>query len=175
MKEKQKVDVSVALILILNAIVILLMPLLNLNNMKMICIISFTIISIINLIQYVLTKESKDYEGLYTFIASVITLIMFSTLDIENSPKMLAISLMAWVSMMSAIKLKKADYYHDRKDRMWKLKIFCLLLFIISGLLTSINLAYESSVQIIIIGFFLLIHGIIEFIEPVVKTLIKHS
>ena len=175
MKDKQRIDLIVGLILILNAIVILLMPLFNINDIKLLSVISFTIISVINFCQFILTKESKDYESLLTFIASIISLIVFSTLDITNKPKSLAISLMIWISLMAVIKLKKADYYHDRNDRMWKIKVLSLVLFVISGILSSINLAYDSSVQIIVLGFFLFIHGILEFIEPVVKTLIKHS
>ena len=76
---------------------------------------------------------------------------------------------------MSLIKFKKVDYYHDRRDRMWKLRIFTLFLFIIAGIATSVNLAHTSSVQTIIIGFFMIIHGMLELFDPVVKTLISHA
>ena len=76
---------------------------------------------------------------------------------------------------MSLAKLKKMDYYHDKKDRMWKIRFINLGLFIITGILTSINLAYPNSVQVLIIGYFLLTHGILELFDPIVKTLIAHS
>ena len=76
---------------------------------------------------------------------------------------------------MSLIKLKKADYYHDRRDRMWKLNILMLGIFILCGLLTSINLYYEADVQVIVIGFFFMINGILEMFDPIVKTLITHA
>ena len=41
--------------------------------------------------------------------------------------------------------------------------------------ITSINLYYEPNVQVIVIGFFFLVNGILELIEPIVKTLIAHS
>jgi uncharacterized membrane protein HdeD (DUF308 family) len=76
---------------------------------------------------------------------------------------------------MSLAKLKKMDYYHDKNDRMWKIRFINLGLFIIAGILTSINLAYVSTVQVLVIGFFMLIHGILELFDPIVKTLIAHS
>ena len=67
------------------------------------------------------------------------------------------------------------DYYHDKKDRMWKIRLLNLGLFIITGILTCINLAHISTVQVLVIGFFMLIHGILELLDPIVKTLIAHS
>lgn len=76
---------------------------------------------------------------------------------------------------MSLIKLKKADYYHDRRDRMGKINIFMLVVFIITGLLTAINLGYDNKVQIIILGYFFLVNGLLQMIDPIVKSLISHG
>jgi len=48
-------------------------------------------------------------------------------------------------------------------------------LFIITGILTCINLAHPNAVQVLIIGYFMLTHGILELLDPIVKTLIAHS
>ena len=68
---------------------------------------------------------------------------------------------------MSLIKLKKADYYNDRKNKAWILEIITLILFILSGLLTTINLYYENDIQILVLGYFYLIHGILELVDPI--------
>lgn len=175
MEYKQKVDSVVALILIAIGTMLILLPLYEINNIKWINIIIFSLYAIINLIQYILTKKSKDNEGLTTFIASITTLIIGLVIHAEENALNLSITLLVWIMLMSVIKLKKADYYHDRHDRMWKLNVFMLGLFILVGLLTCINLYFEPNVQVIIIGFFFLIHGILELFDPIVKTLIKHS
>ena len=41
------------------------------------------------------------------------------------------------------------------------------------GLLTSINLYYETSVQVVVLGFFFYTHGILELIDPLVKYLLS--
>ncbi len=175
MKKKQKVDMAIALCLILIGVILLILPLFNITNIKWLNIAVFSLYTILNSIQFILTKNSKDYEGLHTALASLIVLIINLIFDIGENPKHIAFILMLWISLMSIVKLKKADYYHDRRDRMWKVRAFNLGLFILAGILTSINLAYTSSVQVIVIGFFMLIHGILELFDPITKTLITHS
>ena len=175
MKFKQKVDTTIALLLILIGIILLILPIFNITNIKYLSIAIFIVYTILNLVQFILTKKSKDYEGLHSAIGSFIVVIASIVTSPESHPKTLAMLLMTWIIFMSLAKLKKMDYYHDKNDRMWKIRFLNLALFIITGILTCINLAYSSSVQILIIGFFMLIHGILELFDPIVKTLIAHS
>ena len=48
-----------------------------------------------------------------------------------------------------------------------------IVLFILSGLLCTINLYYEKSVQILVLGFFYFINGILEAIDPITYYLIE--
>ena len=82
---------------------------------------------------------------------------------------------MIWMALMCLIKLKKADFYHDRKNKMWLLRLFILFTFLTTGLLTGINLYYEVDVQTIIIGFFFLINGILDTIDPIVLYLMENK
>ena len=175
MKIKQKVDTIIALFLILIGITLLILPIFNITNIKYLSIGIFTLYTILNLIQFLLTKKSKDYEGIHSAIGSFIVLIASIIVKPETNPKTLAMLLMTWIIFMSLAKLKKMDYYHDKKDRMWKIRFLNLGLFIITGILTCINLAHISTVQVLVIGFFMLIHGILELFDPIVKTLIAHS
>lgn len=175
MKEKQKIDLVCALILILLGIALLVMPLLNITSIKWLSIGVFAAYTVIHLVQFILTVQSKDYEGLHSAIASIVALVATILWNPTGIPKRLAMILMLWIILMSLTKLKKSDYYHDRKDRMWKYSATNLALFILTGILASINLAYSSDVQILVLGFFMLINGILELFEPIVKTLIAHS
>lgn len=174
MKKKQLVDISVALCLILIGILLLIMPLLKISNIKYLSTLVFGFYTIINAIQFILTIDSKDYEGLHSAIASLV--VMIATIVIkDHTPRVLALELMTWITLMSLAKLKKMDYYHDRRDRMWKYRVFNLVFFILCGILASINLSYAESVQILVIGFFMLVHGILEILDPIIKTLIAHA
>ncbi len=176
MKEKQKNDVITAGLLLIVGVVLLILPSIGkIPNTKLVCVVVFSAFGIINLIKYFINRQSKDTEGILMFIANLISILSLSFVKTENTPMDLSIVLMIWIILMSLIKLKKADYYHDRRDRMWKINIFMLVVFIITGLLTAINLGYENKVQVIILGYFFLVNGLLQMIDPIVKSLISHG
>ncbi len=175
MNRKQKVDMLIDLCLILIGVALLVLPMFKITNLYNLMIFIFSAYALLNFIQFIFTYKSKDYESLYSTIIAIFTLILNIIFEMTASPRTLALILMCWIALMSFAKLKKVDYYHDRHDEMWKVRVFNLLFFIIAGILTSINLAYNHEVQIIVIGFFMLIHGILELFDPIVKTLLTHS
>jgi len=165
MTKKTKIDFSVSLILIIAGSILMLLPLLNYTNVKLALIILIGIYLVSNIINYILVKESKDKEGLYTSIVNALSLILVLLLDIKK-PINLASVLLIWTFGMSLVRLKKADYYHDRKNFLWMLHIITLCIFLLISLLTAINLYYSSSVQILMLGNFFFINGILDLIDP---------
>lgn len=172
MKIKQKVDIVIDSFLVVIGMLIIVLAKLNYNDVKLLFIGTMISYAVLNLLQFLLTRKSKDYEGLYTFIASMVVGIVgiYFSFDKEN---VLSVSIMSWVTMMAVIKFIKTDYYNDRRDRMWKLRIVTLVLFMLVGILTSISLNYSTNVQVLVIGFFFLIHGILELVDPITKYLLS--
>ena len=166
MNKKQKVELIIATFLILCGSLVLIFPLFQFVKVKLIFILVLAVYGVLNLIKFILVRESKDYEGLFTTLASIVALVVVCFLDIDSVPWYLALSLFIWIIMMSLIKLKKADYYNDRRNRTWILEVVTLILFILSGLLTTINLYYENDIQVLVLGYFYLIHGILELVDP---------
>lgn len=171
MKTKQKVDSFIGVIFLLVGVLYLLFPLYHINDIKKINIVMFSIMGIVSLGQFIINKKSKDYTGLLNFIACLLFVILMFSLDVSN-PKVLSTCLLIWVALESIIKFKKSDYYNDRRDRMWKISLVLLAIFIVGGILTSINLHYEADVKMVVMGFFIFIDGILEIVDPVVKSLI---
>lgn len=131
------------------------------------------ILTIVKLLEYKYAKEKKDYENLSASVISLLTFISIFIFYDKSSPLPLALILMGWVSLMSVIKLIKVDYYMDRKNDMWYVRIVTFILFIILGLVTSINLYYSNQVQTLMIGFFFIVCGILEASDPAIKLLLK--
>lgn len=167
MNKKQKVELIIATFLIIMGSLLLIFPLFHFIKVKLIFTSILGIYAILNFIKFLFVKQTKDYEGLFATLASLIVIILASFLDIESIPWYLALTLFIWIIFMSLIKLKKADYYNDRKNKAWILEIITLILFILSGLLTTINLYYENDIQILVLGYFYLIHGILELVDPI--------
>lgn len=175
MEKKQKVDLSIAILLILIGIVLTILPKFNLTNINIILFIVMMIYATLNMIQYVLTKKSNDMEGIFTSLLSYVVGILGLTFDLFNNLLQMVLLLLAWIILMSLIKLKKCDYYNDRHNKMWILKVTTLGLFILTGIITCINLYYSNDIQLIILGFFFYIHGILEMIDPITIYLMENK
>ena len=98
MKRKQIIDLITAIILIVLGSIILLFPLLKIVNVKYIFMGVLSFYGIMNLLKFILTNEAKDYEGLFTCIVSMITLILLGLID-TNIPLNLALTLFVWITM----------------------------------------------------------------------------
>lgn len=168
-------DLIIAIFLILTGCSLLVFPLVNFLNVKNIFLGVLIIYAILNFIKFLLTFKSKDYEGLLTFLASVVTMIVALNVDISLKPWNLAITLFVWIIMMSLIKLKKSDYYNDRNSKMWIIKIANLILFIVAGILATINLYYTVDIQILVLGFFFFINGILELVDPLANYILDEK
>ena len=173
MNRRTLVEFITAWILILVATVVILMPIFNINNVKNIFIAVISFYGIIHLFKNIYILKYKEYSGFSTAIASVIILIIMFFLDVNDSPWNLALVLFIWIILMSLTKLKESDYYHDRKNKLWVLNIANLIVFILSGILATINLYYTSDIQTLVLGFFFLINGILELIDPIVAYMLE--
>ncbi len=171
MKKKELVDLITGISLMLLAGVILLLPTFKVNDLSFILKTIFGFYALIKLTQFILILKDKDFESLFTCLISIGALM--SLFFIESTTKNMVLILMIWMGFMCLIKLKKADFYHDRHNKMWILRLFILFAFLTSGLLTGINLYYEASVQTIIVGFFFFINGILDVVDPISKYLME--
>ena len=172
MDRRTLVEFITAWVLILVAAIITILPIFNITNIKSIFIIVISLYGIIHIIKNFLLLNSKDYSGFSTAAARIIALVLMIFLDVNDSPWNLAMILFIWIILISLTKLKESDYYHDRKNKLWELNIANLILFIVSGILTAVNLYYTSEIQILVLGFFFLINGILELMDPLVAYII---
>ncbi len=173
MERRTLMELIVSICLVIIGIITVILPIFDFSNVKLIFIVIITLYGLLHFIKYFMTLKSKDYSGLYTGIASIFELALVCFVDISDSPLNLAVSLFIWIILISLIKLKESDYYNDRKNKLWKLNIINLILFIIVGILATINLYCTNDVQILVLGFFFLINGILELMDPLVAYLIE--
>ncbi len=173
MDRRNFVEFIIAWVLVLMGAVSILLPLFNVLNVKIVFMTIITLYGVIHLIKNLLILKTKDYSGFLTFFTSLVILILILKLDIVDNPLNLALILFIWIILMSLIKLKESDYYHDRKNKLWELNIINLLLFILTGILATVNLYCTSEVQILVLGFFFLINGILELMDPLVAYIIN--
>ena len=173
MDKRTLVEFITAWVLIICGCAVTILPIFNIINVKAVFILIISLYGVIHLIKNFFILNSKDYSGFSIALSSIISLILMMFFDINDSPWNLALILFVWVILVALTKLKESDYYHDRKNKLWELNIVNLIIFILTGVLASINLYYTGDIQILVLGFFFLINGILELMDPLVAFLIE--
>jgi uncharacterized membrane protein HdeD (DUF308 family) len=173
MRNKQKVDIMASMLCIFLGGLLLLFPLMKYTDINTSFMTIMFVYSIINSGKYLITKDLSDFKTILSSLASLFIGSLAFMIKVGDSSLNLAILFFVWIIFQSLIKLKKADYYNDRNNRLWILEISFLVIFILMGILTAINLNYNSDIQILMLGFFFFTNGVLEFIEPIILILTK--
>ncbi len=173
MDRRTLVEFIVGWILVVGGAIVTLLPIFNITNVRIVFISIIASYGIIHLVKNFAILNAHEYSGFSTALSCVVVLASLLFLDINDSPWNLALALFIWVILMSLTKLKESDYYHDKKNKLWELNVVNLILFILTGIITTINLYYTSDIQIIILGFFFLINGILELTDPLAGYIIS--
>lgn len=167
--KRDKMNLLVSGVLILFGIILVIYPLFGeLSPIKLLYML-FSIYGIVKLIEFVKSKTYGDKEDLFSGIICVIYALVGIKLMNNDAPVVLSISLASWTGFMAIIKLIKLDYYHDRSSEMITTNLTTFALFLLLGLLTSINLYFDNTVQTLILGYFFIINGLLNLLEDAVR------
>ena len=171
MKKKIMVDFISSLALFILAGIMMIFPILGIKDVKLVLELIFGFYTLIKLSSFIIIFKERDYENLFTGLVSLGCFI--SIFFINLTTKNIGLIILIWLGVMTLVKLKKADFYHDRSNKMWILRIFILLVFLSVGLLIGINLIQEESVQILLISFFFIVNGLLDSIDPIVRYMLE--
>ena len=170
--KKNKINLICSAILLLVGLAMFILPWIKILDPVKILYVVFSIYALVKLVEYFLTRNGSDLENLYTPIASALAAISgFRFINYEPTI-VLSMTLASWVAVMSIIKLIKLDYYHDRENGMLYVNLITFSLFILLGLLTSINLYFNETVQYIMLAFFFVVNGLLMLAENGIRILV---
>ena len=169
---KQKINILLAIITMIIGIALTVLSDFKVGNLQQILVIVFLVFATFHLLGFLFNKQKDDKENLFVSLFSYLVAGVFNFISTFNT-MYLAVLLFSWVILISLVKFKKGDYYHDRKNNMWIAQIIILVLFILSGILLCINLNYSSNIQLLLIGIFFYIQGILNLIDPVYTILME--
>lgn len=173
MLKKQIVDFIVSIFLIIAGSLFLIVPFFKNLDARFIFVGVISLYGLLNLISYILTIPEKQYYGISIMISSIIVLVLLGFLEKYPSHMNIPLAMFVWISIVSLIKLSKCKHFNDQNKSIWIFIVVALVLFILIGMLTIINLYLETEMQVIILGYFYFIHGILELVEPISSYLLK--
>ena len=168
--ERTKNIIVLDFVLLIGSLIIILCPALKITEINYILLSMFLLYGYISSFKFLLRKNYRDFESLYTSMASLTfsAVLFFTNL---NTNKSLALFILIWSFVLAIIKLIKCDYYHDLKNPLWMSKMMNLVLFLITGFISSINFNSGNTVSIIVIGYFFLINFIVELMHDVFEMI----
>ncbi len=174
-KLRDRVNLIVSGVLVLLGVLMLIVPFLGYFEVNKLLYVTFSIYSLIKIIEVIITGKVGDNEDIYTAIACALAAISGFKFINYNTPMVLGITLVAWVGVMAVIKLIKLDYYHDRENGMFYVNLVTFSLFLLIGILTSVNLYFSETVQVLMLGFFFVINGLLNLAEDAIRILVARN
>ena len=169
---KNKINLISSGVILLLGVLLFIFPWFNIEEPNNLLYLLFAIYAAVKLIEYILTRNGTDRENLYTAIACTLASISGFKFHSYSSPMVLSLTLVSWVGIMSVIKLIKLDYYHDRKNGMFYVNLVSFSLFLLLGLLTSINLYFNATVETLMLAFFFVCNGLLSLSENGIRILV---
>lgn len=114
---------------------------------------------------YLLTRKETGLNSLYISLACLIASV--SGLKYMNEPTnmVLSITLAGWMVIMVVIKLIRIEDLRNKMNNSVFINIFSMSLFILLGFLTITNLYQDISNPCLMLGFFFVANGMLNFIE----------
>lgn len=165
---KIKINIGFSLIIILLGTFFLIFPSINVTDASNLLYLILIVIGLLKFIEFMLSHDNKDYEQLFSSFACFITCGFNSLVNFKNK---LPLTLFVFVGLTCIIKLIKADYFNDRKNKLWYICIANLLIFLVIGLIASLNLYYNTEIQTLFIGFVIVVYGFLDLVVPFIKYL----
>ena len=175
-KLRDRTNIIVSFVLVLMGILMLIIPFLGFMEPNTILYVTFSVYALVKIIEVIIVKSHNgDYEDVLTAVACALAAISGFKFASFDPPMVLSITLASWVGIMSIIKLIKLDYYHDKENGMFYVNLVTFSMFLLLGLLTSINLYFNETVQILMIGFFFVINGLLNLAEDGIRILVSRN
>ena len=136
-------------------------------------IVMLSLYALANLIKFIVINY-KTYEKVYLCLGSCAIAILNVILGAFIEPTVVfTMSIMLFTLVVTGVKLFAVDYYYQRKDAYWYVVTMLLTIFLIVGLVVSIALMNNPDIQVVSLGFFIIIIAILDAVDTSIKCMLK--
>ncbi len=131
----------------------------------------FVIYGVIHLALALANYNTKEFSHFFLGVIGIISFSILYCSNILTSIRGCSFFFFLFALLTCFIKLKKADYFHDRKNILWRMELSFLFLYFLATILFCVNLVQKDSVLTLLFGFYILFIGSLEFMEAMVFNL----
>lgn len=174
-KENPIILIKAILYLIIFMIGVLLMSYPALGMIKPVYYVSMTFyaVSFFTILAYFIKRDKNNYELLLISLNNILIATFMFVFQSEISNLVLGTSMVVYTLFNISIKGIYVNKYKNENNYIWSTKLIELVLLVLVGMLTAINLYSEMSVITLMFGYYFITYGIINLMEPIYSYLIK--
>ena len=171
--EKSFISFITSIGLIFYGAFLLCTSLFHLSDFRIYVTIFFGLYGVLHLMDYLFAENKKEYTPLLSGVLGILFGGVGIFYNYVEDPKNFAMAILLFALLLCFIKLKKADYFHDRKSKFWLIEVASLIFFLLLSILISMNLNFSENVLFLIFGFYSFFIGVFEFFETLFFQLTK--
>ena len=136
-------------------------------------IIMLGVYALLNLVKFIVINY-KTYEKVYLCLGSCAIAILNVILNaFMDATTVFTMCIMLFTLVVTGVKLFAVDYYYQRKDSYWYIITMLLIIFLCVGLVISTALLNHPDIQVVSLGFFIIIIAILDAVDTSIKCMLK--
>ena len=136
-------------------------------------IIMLGVYALLNLVKFIVINY-KTYEKVYLCLGScaiaILNVILSAFIDATT---VFTMCIMLFTLVVTGVKLFAVDYYYQRKDSYWYIITMLLIIFLCVGLVISTALLNHPDIQVVSLGFFIIIIAILDAVDTSIKCMLR--
>lgn len=162
LKKSTKQDIIISLLFIIFGIALIYNPSAVISILSFILGGIFIIIGILRISEYISTGKNSNYLLAIAILAIIIGIIIMCSSKIILSAFGIIIGI--WITYVGIVNLETTILWKEYTSRIWLLSIILSIVTIIVGIYVLVN----ASAIMNIIGFIILLYGIINILEDII-------
>lgn len=162
-------QVTLSLLIMIMGIIIMIFKAFGLVEIVLYISILFYVLAFLSILAYFIKRKEGDYEILLLALISVITATFLFVFKNDNVPMILGIGMTIFTILEIMNRIYKIFTLKKEENFMWIIKFIITFVIGVLGLLTTINLFKEITVQTMMIAYYFITFGFLLSIENFIE------
>ena len=163
---------TLSVIVLIMGIIIMIFKAFGLTDIILYVSILFYIYAFFSIIAYFVKRKEGDYELLLLSLINIIVATYMFVFQKDNLPMILGSAMTVYTILMVANRGYKVLMLKGQNNFIWVVKFIMTFLLAFIGILTTINLFNETTVQTMMMGYYFITTGVLMTIESSIELFV---
>ncbi len=165
-------NLILSIIVLIMGIVIMIFKAFGLTDIILYVSVLFYIFAFFGIIAYFVKRKEGDYELLLLSLINIMVATYMFVFQKDNLPMILGSAMTVYTILLVTNRGYKVLMLKNQDNFMWIIKFIMTFLLAFVGILTTINLFNETTVQTMMMGYYFITTGILMTIESSIELFV---